>query len=363
MPYHFLIVASILGLFPTHVSSETSFNERNRKLVVGTMQTAPFVIRGDDGRWSGFSVDLWQQISRTLRLEFEFREYDYDNSGLLQAVERGQVDAILAPLPVTASYEEKFDFSHAYFSSGLGIAIRRKPQRQLLSSISTVLSYRFFAAVGGLVSLLLCVGTIVWLLERRRNEKHFRRSPLPGIADGIWWSAVTMTTVGYGDKTPLTWAGRLISMLWMFSSIFLLTFFTALLTSAFTAEQLKQQIDGPQDLPWVRIATVSGTPGDELLTAQGLTLRRYPFVIQACKALHRGEVEAVVFDRAILSYMIQDYGWRDIEILPQTLLRYDYAIGLPHGSALREPINQALLRTIHQPIWEKTLKRYLGADS
>jgi ABC-type amino acid transport substrate-binding protein len=119
---------------------------------------------------------------------------------------------------------------------------------------------------------------------------------------------------------------------------------------------------GPQDLPWVRIATVTGTTGDELLTAQGLAVRRYPFVIQACKALQRGDVEAVVYDKTILSHMIKDYGWGEIEILPQTLLWYDYAIALPPGSPLREPINQALLRAIHQPAWEETVKRYLGAD-
>jgi polar amino acid transport system substrate-binding protein len=357
-----IIVACILGMFATPVFAQTDVSKPRAKLVVGTMQAAPFVIRADDGRWSGLSIDLWQQIADTLGLKFEFREYDYDASGLLQAVEHGHVDAILAPLPVTASHEERFDFSHAYFSSGLGIAIRRKPQQRLLGFIGTVLSYRFFAAVGGLIGLLLCVGIVVWLLERRRNPQHFGGLPLQGIADGLWWAAVTMVTVGYGDRVPRTGAGRFVAILWMFASIFLITFFTAVMTSAFTADQLKQQIEGPQDLPWVRIATVSGTTGDELLTSQGLTLRRYPFVIQACKALHRGDVEAVVYDKAILGHMIKDYGWRELEILPQTLLRYDYAIALPHGSPLREGINQALLRAIQQPVWEKTLKRYLGTE-
>ena len=180
----FLVVASILGIFATPLFSQTNVSERSVKLVVGTMQAAPFVIRADDGRWSGLSIDLWQQIADALGLKFEFREYDYDISGLLQAVEHGQVDAILGPLPVTAAYEEKFDFSHAYFSSGLGIAIRHKPQQHLLGSLGSVLSYRFFACCGGLICLLLCVGTAVWLLERRRNPQHFRRPPLQGIADG-----------------------------------------------------------------------------------------------------------------------------------------------------------------------------------
>ena len=33
--------------------------------------------------------------------------------------------------------------------------------------------------------------------------------------DGLWFSAVTVTTVGYGDKAPITGFGRLIDSFWM----------------------------------------------------------------------------------------------------------------------------------------------------
>lgn len=361
MPQRILAVC-ILGVFATPLFSQATPNEWPAKLIVGTMQAPPFVIRSDDGGWGGLSIDLWRQIATLLNIEFEFRAYDYDAPGLLHAAEHRQVDVILAPLPVTAAYEEKIDFSHAYFSSGLGIVVRRKPQQHLLAFILGAFSYQFLGAIGGLLGLLICVGTVVWLLERRGNPQHFRGPPLQGIADGLWWAAVTMVTVGYGDKVPHTRAGRAVALVWMFSSIFSLAFFAAILTSAFTANQLQYRIKGPQDLPWAQIGAVAGTTGDELLTAQGLTFRRFPFVIQACKTLLRGEIETVVYDKAILSHMIKEYGWREIEILPQTLLRYDYAIALPHGSLLRESINQALLYVIHQPVWEKTTKRYFEAE-
>jgi hypothetical protein len=60
-------------------------------------------------------------------------------------------------------------------------------------------------------------------------------------------------------------------------------------------------------------------------------------VIRACKTLHRSEIEAVVYDKAVLGHTIKEYAWREIELLPHTLLRYNYAIALPHGSLLREP--------------------------
>jgi polar amino acid transport system substrate-binding protein len=99
--------------------------------------------------------------------------------------------------------------------------------------------------------------------------------------------------------------------------------------SSFTAVRLQQSVDGPEDLAWARVAVVSSAFGEDLLGAQGLQPRPYLFVIQACKALLRGEIDAVVYNKAILDYMIKDYGWKDLAVLPHTLLSEDYAIVLP----------------------------------
>jgi ABC-type amino acid transport substrate-binding protein len=53
-------------------------------IVVGTMRAPPFVLRSDDGQWSGLSIDLWRQIAAELKVRFELREYDYDLAGLLE---------------------------------------------------------------------------------------------------------------------------------------------------------------------------------------------------------------------------------------------------------------------------------------
>lgn len=53
--------------------------------------------------------------------------------------------------------------------------------------------------------------------------------------DAVWWSIVTITTVGYGDRYPVTWAGRIIGMLTMVAGIGVFGVFTSFLANAFMA--------------------------------------------------------------------------------------------------------------------------------
>jgi len=59
--------------------------------------------------------------------------------------------------------------------------------------------------------------------------------------DAIWWSYVTITTVGYGDKFPVTTEGRIIAGLLMTVGVGLFGTFTAYLASWFVGENKKEQ--------------------------------------------------------------------------------------------------------------------------
>lgn len=330
------------------------------KLIVGTMRVPPFAMRGDDGRWSGLSIELWQQVAAQLKLDYEFREFDYDPAGLLNAVERRQLDVAVAPIPVTPEGERRFDFSQPYFAAGLGIAVRAEPRHGVLKILGGLMTYQLLATVAALLGLLLAVGGLVWWVERRHNPGHFSPRPLTGVGDGMWWAAVTMTTTGYGDKTPVTWGGRTIALVWMFASIFCIAIFSATLSSSFVIGSLRTGVNGPADLPGVRVAAVSDTPGQRWLAVQGQAARSYPFVIQASKALKRGDVDALVYERAVLGHMIKEYGWKDLKLLPHTVASTDYALALPAGSPLTEDVNRALLAIVQRPEWREVAQRYVG---
>ena len=74
-------------------------------------------------------------------------------------------------------------------------------------------------------------GFFCWVMETWTNEEEFPRHFLIGWFEGIWWSFISMTTVGYGDKTPKSIPGRLFSIIWIIMGITTFSFVTAVLSS------------------------------------------------------------------------------------------------------------------------------------
>src|ERR1700704_4899081 len=72
-----LIVLVVLDLFAGVADSQEPApvpTAPRTRLVVGLFQSPPFCMRGEDGSWSGISVELWQWIASDLGIDTEFRE-------------------------------------------------------------------------------------------------------------------------------------------------------------------------------------------------------------------------------------------------------------------------------------------------
>lgn len=82
--------------------------------------------------------------------------------------------------------------------------------------------------------LILGGGTLAFIFERETNEG------LRSIGDAIWWTIVTLTTVGYGDKVPFTIGGRLVGVFLMFVGVGLITLLTATVSSVFVEKRIRE---------------------------------------------------------------------------------------------------------------------------
>jgi voltage-gated potassium channel len=88
--------------------------------------------------------------------------------------------------------------------------------------------------VGCVIIGLLAAGLTFSLVE----------GPRVSAWDGVWWAFVTVTTVGYGDVTPHTDAGRAIAISVMVVGIGFLFLLTGALVERFIALEIRRDMSG-----------------------------------------------------------------------------------------------------------------------
>ncbi|XP_065053057.1 uncharacterized protein LOC135682203 [Rhopilema esculentum] len=154
-------------------------------------------------------------------------------------------DTIIAYLPVlpTTSIDHALYHNHDMYTILQSPGYTLVVNSLMLTKMYRIIVFGFFESATLLITLTcstLVFGGIVWFLERKQgsNDTDFAYHFVPGLWDGFWWAAVTGTTVGYGDKTPKTPAGKAVGLVWLITSCIILAAFGAIMTSSVTTETI-----------------------------------------------------------------------------------------------------------------------------
>lgn len=349
----------IVVLSPVHALAEPSVE--TGKLRVGVFDAPPFSMENEEGEWEGLSVELWESVAGHRGWTYELREYE-SLGALLRSVEAGDVDVTPA-LPSSLAYEVALDLSHSYYPSGSGIAVPASGAGfRWLGIVEQLASWEFLRVIALLLLVWLSAGTIVWLFERNRNHAVFGDGLVKGVGNGIWWAAVTMTTVGYGDKTPRTLGGRAVAILFMLASIVMISSLTAAITTSFTLESLRGTVHGVRDLPGLRVGAMADSKALESLAERGIVAVRFANERDGLRAMVDGRIDAFVFNVLVLRHLARTEFSGLVRVLPSTFDHYHVKMAMPAGSPLREPLNRALLETVEGSEWKLRVERYLGSD-
>lgn len=329
---------------------------QEKEFVIATKEAPPFAMLGSDNKWEGLSISLWEALSEEMGIKFRYEEANLTE--MIEGVADGRFDASISAITITSEREELVDFSHPFYTTGYGIIVPRVATGWW-SIVKRLLSMEFLKIVGCLMVLLTFVGFCFWLAERRKNGKEFRAG-IQGVGDGFWFSAVTMTTTGYGDMAPRTWAGRMVGLVWMFTALLITSSVTGLIASTLTAERLSQVVKGPADLSGISTGSIENSASDNWLQSYGLNFTAYASVQEGIDAVAKGDVSSFVYDRPLLRYLVERASTETVELVPGTFGRQDYGIALPPGSEWREPLNRALLGFLGTGEWEALRRRWLG---
>jgi polar amino acid transport system substrate-binding protein len=312
------------------------------ELRVITRLVPPFVMK-DENQYKGFSVELWQAISKQINQPFHFVEVATIKE-ILAGMKAGNGDVAIAAISVTAQREQDFDFSQPMFDSGLQILVRSDNAGNL--SLGQVWRLLTTGAMPFLLSLLaaliLIPGHFAWMAERNHDERLFSRKYFPGIWQAMWWA--TGAAAGQQPDSPRSSNGRIMAALAILVSMVFMSYFQATITTALTVQSLKGDINGPQDLIGRRVGTTTGSTAATYLKNLDIPPSEFQKIDQAFLALENKQLDAVVFDSPVLLYYAATAGRNKVRIVGPMLRKENYGILFPRGSALRKPVNEALLK-------------------
>ena len=331
----------------------------DRKLVVGVTPAPPFAMHAADGSWSGLGVEMWQLAAADLGWSYEFRELSLPE--LRKALQDKTIDAAVGWLPVTMENDEICDFSQPYLNTGTGLAQRATDPLTLRSVLSILFDPRLLSMLGIIAGGVFAVGVIIALVERRSRTSDFGGPLRRGVSTGVWWAAVTMTTVGYGDATPRTGPGRLLALVWMFIGVVVVALLTATVTSMITVNHLRGVVGQPADLLHVRIGIVPGGAAQDFLERHNSKYSTFESYEQALAALDEKRIDAVVANLPSLRYLVRKNWQGLLEVSPVILQPESFAIALPQDSPRLRQLNSAVIRARQGERWRDAVHAHLGS--
>ncbi len=333
------------------------------RLAVAARILPPFVIY-DDRSYSGFDVELARLLAARLGMEVDFYAVD-TVAKQIDDINRGVASVALGGVAITESREHEVDFSLPVLDTGLTILAPTQASRGFGDRIAI-----FFEAIvsSDLPWLLVLFGVVVlvsahviWWLERRHNP-DFAMPYRQGIWDSFYWSVVTMSTVGYGDKVARGGWGRMFALVWIALGTLVFASFTASIASSLAVNELRSEISGPADLPGHRVATVSRSAGEAYLSTLGVGPVLVDEIDDAYALLEQGEVEAVVFDAPVLRYHAAHEGAGGVATFGPLFEKLQYGLAINENDyELREQLNLALLDLIESGVYQKLHDRWFGA--
>lgn len=350
-----LAVATIGTALAAHAYAEpttstaASITGETPELRAAAVVVPPFVIQ-QDGSLTGFSIELWNAIAGRLKLRTIY-QIEPDGTALEGAMLSKRVDLSVTPIVVTSGRDERFDFSFPIMEVGMQIMVRGTHQKTAIDNplwdmLRLILSRTTVVWLGMALLLVLIPAHVIWLLERgHKGGMIVSRKYFPGIFEAIWWALSTLVT--QAETFPRQWMGRALSVIWMFAGVIFCALYTAQLTTSLTVEQIRGAIEGPDDLPNKRVATLANTVAVDYLRKHHALVQEFQSPDQVFNALLAKKVDAVVGEAPILRYYAVHEGKGRVKMVGPEIDIAPVAIMVQSGSLLRKKIDIALL-TLHE---------------
>ncbi|MFO1056397.1 MAG: transporter substrate-binding domain-containing protein [Dongiaceae bacterium] len=321
----------------------------------------PFVMKEGD-RLTGFSIDLWDEVSSRLKVETAF-EVASDVNRYRDGLHAREAQVGVTPVFYSAKLDEEFDFSYPIMAAGLQVMVRDEgahwaptPLRDL---IALLLSRSAAMWLGIALVIILIPAHVIWLLDRG-SEGAISPDPgyFPGILDAMTWAMTAL--VGGVQRLPANWLARLLGLVWMFAGVVFIALYTARLTAQLTAEQIRGTIAGPDDLPGKRIGTMPHGAAASYLQGIRAAVSEFTTLEELCQALLDKKVDAVFFASPPLRYFAAHQGRGRVRLVGPEIRIQDVGLLFQLDDPLRRRVNSVILALREDGTYYRLLGKWFG---
>lgn len=95
----------------------------------------------------------------------------------------------------------------------------------------------FIAAFYLLIIAFVLTSSLIYFAEHQAQPDKFSSIP-----DAMYWSLITLTTVGYGDVSPVTWIGKVISVITALMGVSVVALLTGIIANAFSNQIARRKL-------------------------------------------------------------------------------------------------------------------------
>jgi polar amino acid transport system substrate-binding protein len=317
-----------------------------------------------DGRWTGFSIELWEAVASRLKTRSVYQAAPGVQAAF-DALREGKADILVTGVFITADRDHDFDFSHTIMETGQQVMVRDDgggaPPNPLMDLLELLFSRTTLVWIGVAALLVFISANVVWLIERRDKDgiigttKYF-----PGIFHAIHWSAGTL--MSQADRMPRHPASRLVAYGWMFTSVVFIALYTAQLTSNLTVQQIRGAINGPEDLPGKRVGTLKDSISADYLRGRKAVVQEFTDLPEMYRALIDKKVDAVLLGAPPLLYYAAHDGKGLVKLVGAEFDKADGAYAFPEGSPLRRQVNAALLAVREDGTYRRLYDKWFKSE-
>lgn len=279
-------------------------------------------------------------------------------SEMLEMVADGRADAAIANISITAKREGRFDFSQPIFESGLQIMIH-SDKSSGVSIWRALFSKDLLLAIALSFAVLFAGGMLMWRFERGR-QPYFDMPARKAMFPAFWWALNLVVNGGFEERVPRSVFGRLLGVLLVISSLFIVSLVVARVTATLTIAEIQSSVGSINDLYGKSVGTTSGSTASDYLDGRDIRHRGYDGLETLLAAFEDDTLDAVVFDAPVLAYYANTKGRGKARIVGAVFLRENYGIVLPPNSPLAEPINQSLLRLREDGTYDALYRKWFG---